>query len=167
MRQWDIIDFAFPHPIGLHPAVVLTPDEPASNQDIPRVNVLIVTTVRADYRAGRYDVMLNGADGLDHLSRVRVLPIIDIPKLAAGRRRGHIKRHATKGAGQENQGSLSVGLVRRRQRSCADKCAPKCNFGTGMGVRDISLLCVIRCYWIILGLGGNRRCRGGRANWLR
>ena len=75
MEQWEVFDFPFEHPIGTHPAVILSPTEVASNRDIKQVNVLIITTVQADYRPSRYDVMLNGADGLDHLSRVRVLPI--------------------------------------------------------------------------------------------
>jgi mRNA-degrading endonuclease toxin of MazEF toxin-antitoxin module len=90
MRQWDIFDFPFPHPIGLHPAVVLSPDEVAGNNDISAVNVLIVTRVRADYRMGRLDVMLNGADGLDHLSRVRVAPIFQVDRSDFGRHRGSL-----------------------------------------------------------------------------
>jgi mRNA-degrading endonuclease toxin of MazEF toxin-antitoxin module len=88
MRQWDVFDFNFAHPIGLHPAVILSPDEVATNPDAVQVDVLIVTTVRGDYRPGRYDVMLNGADGLDHLSRVRVSPIVLMKKSEAGRKWG-------------------------------------------------------------------------------
>jgi mRNA-degrading endonuclease toxin of MazEF toxin-antitoxin module len=90
MRQWDVFDFNFAHPIGLHPAVILSPDEVASNPDAVQVDVLIVTTVRGDYRPGRYDVMLNGADGLNHLSRVRVSPILLMKKSDAGRQRGAV-----------------------------------------------------------------------------
>ncbi len=99
MQQWDIFDFVFDHPIGPHPAVILSPTEVASNPDIKQVNVLIVTTVRPGYQPGRYDMMLNGADGLDHLSRVRVLPIFQIDKSYVGRKRG------------------SIGTVRRRALS--------------------------------------------------
>jgi mRNA-degrading endonuclease toxin of MazEF toxin-antitoxin module len=88
MRQWDIFDFPFAHPIGMHSAVVLSPDDITANLDVAQVNVLIVTTVRAGYQPGRYDVMLNGADGLDHLSRVRVSPILQMDKAEVGRRRG-------------------------------------------------------------------------------
>ena len=90
MRQWDIFDYPFANPIGLHPAVILSPDEVSSNIDVDRVNVLIVTTVRADYRAGKHDVMLNGADGLSHLSRVRVLPIFQAFKSELGPKRGTV-----------------------------------------------------------------------------
>jgi len=88
MRQWDIFDFPFPHPMGLHPAVILSPDEATLNPDIKKVNVLVVTTVRPDYRPQRYEVMLNGADGLDHLSRVKVLPVLVVDKAEVGRKRG-------------------------------------------------------------------------------
>jgi mRNA-degrading endonuclease toxin of MazEF toxin-antitoxin module len=90
MRQWDIVDYPFQHPIGIHPAVILSPDEVASNPDSIRVNVLVVTTVRAGYQPGRYDVMLNGADGLDHLSRVRVSPIFEVDRSDLGRKRGSL-----------------------------------------------------------------------------
>ena len=90
MRQWDVFDFSFPHPIGLHPGVILLPEEVTLNPDIKTINVLVVTTVRAGFHAGRYDVMLNGADGLDHLSRVKVSPILEIDKVKAGRKRGSL-----------------------------------------------------------------------------
>ncbi len=90
MKQWDIVDFDFDHPVGIHPAVILSPDEAVANPDIARLNVLIVSTVRAGYQPGRYDVMLNGADGLDHLSRVRVLPIWQVLRVGFGRRRGSL-----------------------------------------------------------------------------
>ncbi len=88
MRQWDIVDFPFPHPVGTHPAVIFSPDDVISNPHFSTINLLIVTSVRAGYQPGRYDVMLNGADGLDNLSRVRVLPIWEVQKSAIGRRRG-------------------------------------------------------------------------------
>jgi hypothetical protein len=90
MRQWDIVDFEFPGSVGLHPAVVVSPDIAISNLDHPWINLLIVTTVRAGYEPGRYDIMLNGADGLDHLSRVRVLPIWQGHRSRIGRTRGSL-----------------------------------------------------------------------------
>jgi mRNA-degrading endonuclease toxin of MazEF toxin-antitoxin module len=90
MKQWDIFDFSFEHPVGTHPALILSPDDVTANQAITRINVLVVTTVRADYRSGRFDVLLNGADGLDHLSRVRVLPIFQVDRSYFGRRRGSL-----------------------------------------------------------------------------
>jgi mRNA-degrading endonuclease toxin of MazEF toxin-antitoxin module len=88
MQQWDIFNFRFDHPIGAHPAVIFSPTNVVQNQDIAFLNVLIVTTVRATYRPSRYDVMLNGADGLDHLSRVSVQPIFRIARQFMGERRG-------------------------------------------------------------------------------
>lgn len=81
MKLWEIFDYAFPHSIGLHPAVILTPNEPLANPDIPEINLLLVTSVRAGYQPGKYDVLLNGADGLNHLSRVRVFPIYLVAKV--------------------------------------------------------------------------------------
>ena len=88
MKQWDVVDYSFPDPVGLHPAVVLSPDSAVSNPDIIWINLLIITTVRPGYQAGKLDVMLNGADGLDHLSRVRVSPIWQAKKALLGHRRG-------------------------------------------------------------------------------
>jgi hypothetical protein len=88
MKQWEILDYSFPHPVGKHPAVILTPNEPLANPDLKEINVLIVTSVRVGYEPGKYDVMLNGADGLDHLSRVRVFPIYQVAKIDLGGRRG-------------------------------------------------------------------------------
>jgi hypothetical protein len=88
MKQWEVFDYHFRHPIGVHPAVILTPTEPLANPDLREINLLIVTTVRAGYQPGKYDVMLNGADGLDHLSRVRVYPIYQVFKEDLGRYRG-------------------------------------------------------------------------------
>jgi hypothetical protein len=90
MKQWDIVDCPFDHPVGIHPAVILSPDASVSNPDIARINVLIVTTVRPGYQPGPYDVMLNGADCLDHLSRVRVNPIWQVNKAGFGRLRGSL-----------------------------------------------------------------------------
>jgi len=90
MKQWDIFDCDFDHPVGLHPAVILSPEAIAANPDIGRINVLIVTTVRSDYHPGRYDVLLNGADGLDHLSRVKVWPVWHVHRAGFGRRRGSL-----------------------------------------------------------------------------
>ena len=88
MKQWEIYDYDFHHPVGPHPALILTPDAPLANADVHEVNVLIITTVRAGYEPRLNDVILNGADGLDHLSRVRVLPIFQVDKRDLGRRRG-------------------------------------------------------------------------------
>jgi hypothetical protein len=90
MKQWDVVDYDFDHPVGIHPAVILSPDEVVANPDSARLNVLIVTTVRAGFQPGRYDVMLNGADGLDHLARLRVLPIWHVLRVGFGRTRGSL-----------------------------------------------------------------------------
>jgi hypothetical protein len=81
VKQWEIFDYEFPHTVGSHPAVILTPNDPMANPDLKEINILIVTTVRTGYQPGKYDVLLDAADGLDHLSRVRVYPIYQASKL--------------------------------------------------------------------------------------
>jgi hypothetical protein len=88
MQQWDIFDFGFDHPIGMHPAVIFSPTDVVQNRDIAFLNVLVVTTVRAGYKPSKYDIMLNGADGLDHLSRVSVQPVFRIARNFMGGKRG-------------------------------------------------------------------------------
>ena len=90
MKQWDIYQYPFPDPIGHHPVVILTPNEQASNPDLHHVNVLMVVSLRTDRVLKKLEVALNGADGLDHLSAVKVLPIHLIHKKDLGAKRGSV-----------------------------------------------------------------------------
>ncbi len=101
MRQWDVFDFDFAHPVGRHPAIVLSPDEVASNPDALLVNVLIITTVRVGYTPGRFDILLNGADGLDHLSKAKLQPIVAAKKSDAGRKWGTLSYTRQKAVAQK------------------------------------------------------------------
>lgn len=88
MKQWDIHQYPFPEPIGPHPVIILTPDEQASNADLHHVNVLMVVSLRGGRGLKKLEVALNGADGLDHLSATKVLPIHLIHKKDLGEKRG-------------------------------------------------------------------------------
>jgi mRNA-degrading endonuclease toxin of MazEF toxin-antitoxin module len=92
MMQWEIYDYSFPDPIGSHPAIVLSPTEVADNPDIHFVNVLMVVSVRAARPMRKFEVALNGADGLDNLSVAKVLPVYLVAKMDLGRKRGLVTR---------------------------------------------------------------------------
>ena len=92
MTQWEIYDYSFPDPIGPHPAIIFSPTEVADNPDILFVNVLMVVSLRAARPVRKFEVALNGADGLDNLSVVKVLPIYLVAKSDLGRRRGFVIR---------------------------------------------------------------------------
>jgi hypothetical protein len=92
MTQWEIYDYPFPDPIGLHPVIVLSPSEIAENPDVLDVNVFMVVSLRAARPLKKFEVALNGADGLDNLSAAKVLPIYFVKKSDLGRKRGFVTR---------------------------------------------------------------------------
>jgi mRNA-degrading endonuclease toxin of MazEF toxin-antitoxin module len=80
MDQWDIYNYAFPHPIGEHPVVITSPSELAMNPDIRDLNGFMVTTLREARAPRKLEVVLDEADSLHHLSVVRVHPIYQLSK---------------------------------------------------------------------------------------
>lgn len=70
MRQWDIFLFPFGEEKP-HPAVIISHDERALNDDIETVNALICTSAKLNREAKKNEVILNGADGLDWKTAVR------------------------------------------------------------------------------------------------
>jgi PemK-like, MazF-like toxin of type II toxin-antitoxin system len=90
MKQWEIYDYPFPAPIGLHPAIILSPNEVVENPAVQDVNVLIVVSIRAGRPIKKFEIGLNGADGLDGLSAGKVLPVFLVKKSDLGRKRGSV-----------------------------------------------------------------------------
>lgn len=68
MKQWEVYEYSFPDPIGKHPVVVISNNRLCEKANA--VNVLKCVTLRGDRRATDVEVVLNGADGLDHKSLV-------------------------------------------------------------------------------------------------
>lgn len=67
IRQWDIVRVRIrPEDRDEHPAVVLTCDEFCSDPGKAMVNVLYGTTRRPGREPRPHEIVLNGADGLDH-----------------------------------------------------------------------------------------------------
>lgn len=66
-RQWDVIKVRInPDDRDEHPAVVISPDELCADERKTRLNVLYGSTRRPGQHAKAFEVVLNGADGLEH-----------------------------------------------------------------------------------------------------
>jgi mRNA-degrading endonuclease toxin of MazEF toxin-antitoxin module len=86
IHQWDIIRVRMrPEDRDEHPAIVITCDEFCSDREKTMVNVLYGTTRRPGREARTHEVVLNGADGLDHATLVSCghLYTIDRRKISA------------------------------------------------------------------------------------
>lgn len=92
MLQWEIYNFPHPTPENFHPCVVLSPDILASSPQVPFVNVLACTSLRARDTLKLNEVRLNGADGLDGPTIVKCNFILFFNKNQAGARRGAVSR---------------------------------------------------------------------------
>ncbi|EDY16921.1 transcriptional modulator of MazE/toxin, MazF [Chthoniobacter flavus Ellin428] len=68
MKPWEVYEYSFPDPIGKHPVVVISNSRLCEKGN--SVNVLMCVTLRGDRQATAVEVVLNGADGLDHKSLV-------------------------------------------------------------------------------------------------
>lgn len=72
MKQWEVYSYDFAAPIGEHPVVVISNKEICDTRTA--VNVLKCVTFRADMKLKAAQVILNGADGLDHKRTPEHLP---------------------------------------------------------------------------------------------
>jgi len=66
-RQWDIVKVRInPEDRDEHPAVIVSPDELCADQRKTRLNILYGTTRRPGQSVQAFEVVMNGADGLEH-----------------------------------------------------------------------------------------------------
>ena len=89
MRQWEIRLYPFEDELP-HPAVILSTDERCENRDLRSVNALICTTSRLTRAAGKHEILLDEADGLDWLTAVRCDIIYMLSKQGFGELRGRV-----------------------------------------------------------------------------
>jgi mRNA-degrading endonuclease toxin of MazEF toxin-antitoxin module len=67
VHQWDVVTVRInPEDRDEHPAVIVSPEELCADPRKSRLNVLYGTTRRPGQSAKLHEVVLNGADGLDH-----------------------------------------------------------------------------------------------------
>lgn len=98
VAQWDIVRVRInPEDRDEHPAVVFSPDEHCADSRRGKINVLYCTTRRPGAALRVHEIVLNGADGLDHPTLVNCAYFYSVPRAKIG---GQIGR---------------VGLERRRQ----------------------------------------------------
>jgi mRNA-degrading endonuclease toxin of MazEF toxin-antitoxin module len=70
-HQWDIVSVRIkPEDRDEHPAVIVSPEELCADPRISKLNVLYCTTRRPGQAARAREMVLNGADGLDHATLV-------------------------------------------------------------------------------------------------
>lgn len=71
LHQWDVVKVRInPEDRDEHPAVIISPEELCIDPRKTRLNVLYGTTKRPSETLSVYEVVLNGADGLEHATRV-------------------------------------------------------------------------------------------------
>ena len=67
LHQWDIVKVRInPEDRDEHPAVVISPEELCVDLRKTKLNVLYGTTRRPSEAPSAHEVVLNGADGLEH-----------------------------------------------------------------------------------------------------
>jgi mRNA-degrading endonuclease toxin of MazEF toxin-antitoxin module len=71
LHQWDVVKVRInPEDRDEHPAVIISPEELCIDPRKTRLNVLYGTTRRPGETPSAHEVVLNGADGLDHATLV-------------------------------------------------------------------------------------------------
>jgi hypothetical protein len=91
IRQWDIVKVRInANDRDEHPAIVLSPVEVAASPRVDRVNVIYGSTRRParDLRPG--EILLDEADGLDHLTVFDCLLFPVVKKAAISAVVGHV-----------------------------------------------------------------------------
>ena len=71
LHQWDVVKVRInPEDRDEHPAVIISPEELCADLRKTKLNVLYGTTRRPGENPRPHDVVLNGADGLEHQTLV-------------------------------------------------------------------------------------------------
>jgi hypothetical protein len=98
IRQWDIVRVRInANDRDEHPAIVLSPAEVASSPRVDRINVIYGSTHRPAHELRPAEILLDEADGLDHLTVFDCLLFPVVKKAAISAIVGHVsterKRH--------------------------------------------------------------------------
>jgi hypothetical protein len=71
LHQWDVVKVRInPEDRDEHPAVVISPEELCCDPRKTKLNILYGTTKRPSEAPRPHEVVLNGADGLEHLTLI-------------------------------------------------------------------------------------------------
>jgi len=108
MKQWEIwtCDFA---DAGPHPAVIIS--HPDRAERAPLINVLICSSQQAARPARDYEVLLNGADGLDWETLVKCDLMYLIEREQLYHRRGLVTHARRRAIVQRINGAFGFTLV--------------------------------------------------------
>ena len=98
IRQWDIVRVRInANDRDEHPAIILSPAEVASSPRVDRINVIYGSTRRPAHELRPGEILLDQADGLDHLTVFDCLLFPVVKKAAISAVVGHVsterKRH--------------------------------------------------------------------------
>ena len=89
MNQWDIVRVRIrADDRDEHPAIILSPDEAIAA--FPRVCVFYGTTKRPGKAIEPGEILLNGSDGLDHMTVFDTLQIYMVAKANVSRKIGSV-----------------------------------------------------------------------------
>lgn len=90
-RQWDVVKVRInPEDRDEHPAVIVSPDELCVDRRKIRLNVLYGSTRRPGQGAQPFEVILNGADGLEHPTIFNCLYFFGVDRRKIGRSIGRV-----------------------------------------------------------------------------
>ena len=91
LQQWDIVKVRVrPEDPAEHPAILLSPQEIIDADNVARVTVIYGTTKRPTQTIRQGQILLNGADGLEHLTIFDVSQIYTLPKTIIREKMGTI-----------------------------------------------------------------------------
>jgi hypothetical protein len=98
LRQWDIVRVRINADArDEHPAIVLSPVEVAASPRVDRINVIYGSTTRPTHELRPGEILLDEADGLEHLTVFDCLLFPVVKKAAISAVVGHVsterKRH--------------------------------------------------------------------------
>lgn len=110
LRRWDIVFVRENEkdPTG-HPAVVLSPEDMLEDERHLRFNALMGSKKPPAYPAQPRQVVLNGADGLDHLTLVDCALVVVVRKASVIRLAGTVSLERRKELGRKVRGYLGLG----------------------------------------------------------
>ena len=110
LRRWDIVFVRADEndPTG-HPGVVLSPEDMLEDARHLRVNVLIGSKKSPAYSAQPRHVLLNGADGLDHLTLIDCSLVMVARKTSILRLAGTVSHERRKEISRKIRAYLGLG----------------------------------------------------------
>lgn len=110
LRRWDIVFVRADErdEVG-HPGVVLSPEDILEDERLTRINVLMGSKKSPAYSPQPRHVVLNGADGLDHLTVVDCSLVMVAAKSRVLRLAGTVTLERRKEIARKVRGFLGLG----------------------------------------------------------